>query len=98
GVTNRQLLDESKSDEETPLSLPEWLENNQPCLFGRAGAKLDLLSFCIIREHDLEQSDTHIRDKIQRFRLLWRREAFRGRRSGFLMLSVSPRIPLAQPD
>src|SRR5438105_2184242 len=98
GFANRQILDESKSDEEISLSLREWLENNQPCLFGRAGAKLDLLSFCIIREHDLEQSDTHIRDKIQRFRLLWRREAFRGRRSGFIILAVSPRIVLAQPD
>ena len=58
--TNRKVLEETKSDEEISVSLREWLEDNQPCLFGRlAVGKLDLLSFCILREHDLEQSDTH---------------------------------------
>lgn len=96
---NRQILDNTKSDEEISLSLREWLEDNQPCLFGRlAGGKLDLLSFCILREHDLEQSDAHIRDKIQRFRLLWKREAVQGLRSGFIILAVSRRIVEAQPN
>src|SRR5881409_201948 len=96
---NRQILDESKSDEEISISLRDWLEDNQPCLFGRlAAGKIDLLSFCILREHDLEQSDTHIRGKIQKYRLLWRREAFQGRRSGFIILAVSPRIVQAQPN
>lgn len=96
---NRQILDESKSDEEISISLREWLEEYQPCLFGRlAAGKLDLLSFCIVREHDLGGSDTHIRDKIQRFRLLWKREAVQGLRSGFIILAVSPRIVHAEPN
>src|SRR5947208_8162004 len=97
--TNRKVLQETKSEEEISFSLRDWLEDNQPCLFGRlAAGKLDLLGFCILRERDLEQSDTYIRDKIQRFRLLWRREGFEGRRSGFIILAVSPRIVQAQPD
>lgn len=96
---NRQILDESKSDEEISISLREWLEDNQPCLFGRlAAGKLDLLSFCILRENDLERSDAHIRDKIQRFRLLWKREAVQGLRSGFIILAASRRITEAQPN
>jgi hypothetical protein len=57
-----------------------------------------LLSFCILREHDLVQSDAHIRDKIQRFRLLWRREAVQGLRSGFIILAASQRIVQAEPN
>ena len=96
---NKKILDESKSDEEISWALRDWLENNQPCIFGRlAAGKVDLLSFCILRERDLEKSDTHIRDKIQRFRLLWKQEAVHGLRSGFIILAVSPRIVQAQPD
>jgi len=96
---NRQILDDSKSDEEISVSLRDWLDDNQPCLFGRlAAGKLDLLSFCILREQDLEHSDAHIREKIQRFRLLWKREAVQGQRSGFIILAVSRRIVEAQPN
>ena len=95
---SRQILDESKSDEEISVSLREWLEDNQPCLFGRMAGKLDLLSFCILREHDLQQSDARIRDKIQRFRLLWKREAVQGLRSGFIILAVSRSIVQAEPN
>jgi hypothetical protein len=43
---NRQILDGSKTDEEISISLREWLEENQPCLFGRLSAgNLNLLSF-----------------------------------------------------
>jgi len=96
---NRQILDDSKTDEEISISLREWLADNQPCLFGRmASGPLDLVSFCILREHDLEKSDMHIRDKIQRFRLLWKQEAIRGLRSGFIILAVSRRIVEAEPN
>src|SRR5690242_9406747 len=73
---NRQILDDSKSDEEISTSLREWLEDNQPCLFGRmAAGKLDLLSFCILTERDLCRSDARIKAKIERARLLWKIEA-----------------------
>jgi hypothetical protein len=96
---NRQILDGSKSDEEISVFVRDWLAENQPCLFGRmASGPLDLLSFCILREHDLEKSDAHIRDKIQRFRLQWKREAIQGLRSGFIILAVSRRIVEAEPN
>lgn len=96
---HRQILDDAKTDEEISFSLREWLADNQPCLFGRmASGPLDLLSFCILREHDLEKSDAYIRDKIQRFRLLWKREAILGLRSGFIILAVSRRIVEAEPN
>lgn len=85
---NRQILDDSKTDEGISISLRGWLADNQPCLFGRmASGPLDLVSFCILREHDLEKSDTHIRDKIQRFRLLWKREAIQGPHCGRSLLA-----------
>jgi hypothetical protein len=96
---NRQILDETKSDEEVSIALREWLADNQPCLFGRLSAgNLDLLSFCILRDHDLDKSDKHIRDKIQRFRLQWKREAIRGLRSGFIILAASRRIVDAESN
>jgi hypothetical protein len=96
---NRQILDGSKSDEEISVLLRDWLAINQPCFFGRmASGALDLLSFCILRENDLAESDAHIRDKIKRFRLQWKREAFLGRRSGFIILAVSRRIVEAEPN
>jgi hypothetical protein len=96
---NRQILDGSKSDEEISFFVRDWLAENQPCLFGRmASGPLDLLSFCVLREHDLEKSDMHIRDKIHRFRLLWKREAIQGLRSGFIILAVSRRIVEAEPN
>jgi predicted HTH domain antitoxin len=96
---NRQILNDSKTDEEISGSLREWLADNQPCLFGRmASGPLDLLSFCILRNHDLEEGDTHIRDKIKRFRLLWKREAIHGLRSGFIILAASRRIIEAEPN
>ncbi len=95
----RQILDDSKSDEEISILLREWLADHQPCLFGRlASGPLDLLSICILRDHDLKKSDAHIRDKIQRFRLVWKREAIQGLRSGFIILAVSRHIVEAEPN
>lgn len=96
---HRQILDDSKSDAEIAEALRAWLADNQPCLFGRLSAgNLDLLSFCILRDQDLDQSDKHIREKIQRFRLLWRREAVRGLRSGFIIVAVSRKIVESEPN
>jgi hypothetical protein len=96
---NQRILDNLKSDEEISILLREWLAENQPCLFGRmASGPLDLVSFCILRDHDLEKSDTHICKKIQRFRLLWKQEAIQGLRSGFIILAISRLIVEAEPN
>lgn len=96
---NRQILDPTKTDEEISNVLRDWLSEQQPCLFGRlAAGNLDLLSFCILRDHDFQRGDIHIRDKIQRFRLLWKRGAFLELRSGFIILAASRRIVEAEPN
>jgi len=61
-------------------------------------AKMSLLSYCILNESDLEGPDEAVRDTIQEARLEWLREAFEGRKSGFVILAVSEKIGMAKPD
>ncbi len=96
--TNEALLN-SRSDAEAANHLRAWLHDHQPCLFGRmATGDPDLLSFCILTERDLVGSDSAIQEKIQKYRLHWRREAFLGRKSGFVILALSQRILEAAPN
>jgi hypothetical protein len=98
-AVNEEVFDESKADAEIARTFAGWLARHQPCLFGRmAAGPLNLVTYCVLTERDLSCSDTHIRDKIQEYRLLWRREAFLGKRSAFVILAVSPRIAYAAPD
>jgi hypothetical protein len=76
--------------------LSDWLQAHQPCLFGGIAAKHGALSCCILNESDLEQSDEAIREKIQTSRLEWTRQGFEGKKSGFIILAISPRIAYAQ--
>jgi hypothetical protein len=83
--------------EDAASVLSDWLELNQPCIFGRAAAKLKLIRFCILRESDLT-SDAATRDIIQNARLKWIKDAFDGKASAFVILLISPRIAHAVPD
>lgn len=78
--------------------LSKWLQGFQPCLFGRIAAKHGAISYCILSEADLRQPDEVIKEKIQTARLAWTREGFEGRKSGFIILAVSPLIAFAQPS
>lgn len=78
--------------------LSKWLQGYQPCLFGRIAAKHGVISYCILSETDLRQSDEFIQEKIQTARLAWTREGFEGRKSGFIILAISPLIAYAQPS
>jgi len=96
---NERLCEPSKSDFELSAVLRQWLRKHQPCLFGRiAAGDPNLLSFCILTDRDLCQSDEQIRDKIQEYRLHWKRAAYLGKKSGFIILAASPRIISALPD
>src|SRR2546423_1836909 len=86
------------SEDEIITLLRSWLQRNQPCLFGRIAAKLDLLTFCIIQEAELFESDEYIHDKIQTARLEWTRDAFKGRKNGFIVAVISPILALAEPN
>jgi hypothetical protein len=78
--------------------LAGWLQRFQPCLFGRIAAKSDLITYCILDEHDLTGTDEKIRDKIQQIRTEWTRQAYEGRKSGFVILACSPKLSTASPD
>jgi hypothetical protein len=86
------------TDAERETALGSWLQKHQPCLFGRIAAKGGFLSYCFLTEADLNSSDAAIRDKIQDARRSWTRDAFEGRKSGFVILAVSERIATARPD
>jgi len=97
-AANRSLFESGVSEAESIRILSDWLQAHQPCLFGRIAAKHGALRCCILNESDLEQSDEAIGEKIQASRLEWTREGFEGRKSGFIILAVSPRIAYARPS
>jgi hypothetical protein len=59
---------------------------------------LGLISYCILSESDLEQSDEFIRDKIQHARLEWLQGGLLGEKSAFLIVALSRTIKNARPD
>lgn len=77
--------------------LNHWIRHYQPCLFGKIAAAGGLISYCVLTEDDLN-TDERVRDRIQACRRDWKRQAFDGRRSGFVIAFVSERFANATPD
>lgn len=98
-TVNEQLFN-AQSDEQRSRALGIWLAspNGQPCIFGKAAAKLGLIRYCFLDETDLEQSDENIRNKIQAARTGWTREGFYGKASAFIVLAISRKIASAVPN
>lgn len=97
-IAHQQLF-ESEIDEQKAASIiNDWIAQFQPCLFGRIAARLGLITYCILRENDLEQSDEFIRDKIQQSRLEWLQGGLRGEKSAFVIVALSRSIMNARPD
>jgi hypothetical protein len=94
---NEMLFKPGITEAEAQQVLSLWLQKHQPCLFGRIAAKLGAISYCILNEADLVQSDELIKEKIQAARLAWTRDGFDGKKSAFVILAVSPRIANALP-
>lgn len=94
---NRLLFDPRLTRTEGEAVVGGWLQKWQPCLFGRIAAKLGSLTYCLLSEADLNEPDESIQAKIQAARVSWTREAFEGRKSGFIVLAVSPAIASAIP-
>lgn len=92
------VLDPSKSDVEVATALSSWLSKHQPCLFGRIAAKKGLLSYCIISEAELGDSDDVVAEKIQHSRREWTRQGFEGKASGFIIVLRSRALATAVPD
>ena len=86
-------------DEEMSINLlSKWLQKNQPCLFGRLAAKLNMISFCILTESDLNGDDANIQSKIQEARSKWTKAGFLGEKSGFILFVNSSRLAHSVPN
>jgi len=56
----------------------QWLETNQPCVFGRVAAKHKNVFICLLEEHEIvrmKRGDDDLRDTIQDYRHVWKRYA-----------------------
>jgi hypothetical protein len=95
---NRELFNTSTSHDERIKIVNEWLQSNQPCLFGVIAAKLGLITYCFLSEQDLMRSDQFISDKIQSAREQWTADGFEGASSAFIILAISENIARAKPD
>src|SRR5260370_11746122 len=91
-TANNAILAASQSDAERVSALAKWLTKFQPCFFCRmAAGALDILNYCVLTDGDIANGYRHIRDKIAKYRLHWRREALLGRKRGFVILAASER-------
>jgi hypothetical protein len=93
-----RVLDPSTPDAVVIQVLSEWLSKHQPCLFGRIAAKKGLLSYCLISEDELADSDEIVKQKIQSARREWTRLGFEGKASGFIIVLRSRALATAVPD
>jgi hypothetical protein len=93
-----RMFEAGADDAAIAAALQTWLEDFQPCLFGRIAAQRGALRFCILQESDLTASDAHIQAKIQRCREDWFADAYDAKTSGFVIAAVSERLARALPD
>lgn len=92
-----QTGDLEKEDRQREI-IATWIRENQPCLFGRLAATKRALGICILNEADISNGDEAILLKIQHERRRWRRQALKGKQSGFIIAVISARICLAHCD
>jgi hypothetical protein len=97
-AVNRMLFSTQTTEPQIITTIDEWLQQNQPCLFGRIAAKLGFIRYCILKESDLSLSDEAIAQKIQDGRRRWLKDAFEGKTSNFIIAVISPTLSMAVPD
>lgn len=89
----------TRTDSAAAEVLNQWLASkHQPCLFARLAAKMEAVTFCILRDVDLIGPDDTILAKVQEARLRWSRLAHFGKSSAFVLIAISSRISEAIPD
>jgi hypothetical protein len=93
-----ELFNETNSESLKIRVINEWLGQYQPCLFGVIAARLGLITYCLLSEHLLMESDEVIADKIQSRREEWTAEGFEGASSAYVILAISKKIAAAKPD
>jgi hypothetical protein len=98
-TANRVLNYPYANDPQRAEALEDWLQGNQPCIFGRMAAKARGIDFCFLTDSDLYESDEHVQQKIQHKRLLWKRRAYKGFPThGFMIVVCSNLVLNARPD
>jgi hypothetical protein len=97
-AANQILFTPNIAESDSIEVLTQWLQKNQPCVFGKMAAKFGFISYCLLTESDLMLPDELIQEKIQRARLQWIKEGFDGKKSNFIILAISPTISNSIPD
>jgi hypothetical protein len=85
--------------------LDNWVQGNQPCLFGRIAAATQLVHYCILRHDDfVGKSDEHISQIIRAELVNWKRRSLNPSAygstpaHGFMLVAASPKLAFAAPD
>jgi len=99
-MANQILFDPQSNDTTCSDVINQWLETkkNQPCLFGKLGARLGLISYCSLKEKDLYRPEDEVKKIIQDARTKWSAEGYYGEKSAFVIAVVSEKIANAIPD
>jgi hypothetical protein len=85
--------------------LDNWLQSNQPCLFGRVAVATGLVHYCILRHDDIvNKSDKQITEIIRAELVNWKRRSLNPKAygstpaHGFVLVAASPKLAFAAPD
>src|SRR5579863_5247252 len=79
----------------------EWLQEGQPCIFGRTAARGRGVFICLLEEKQIlsmQNGDADLRTTIQDHQRVWKRYALHGMSSSFLILIVSEALALSDPN
>src|SRR4029453_11584134 len=81
-----------------------WLQEHQPCVFGKIAAAKGWMHYCFVTDQDLQRSDQYVADLISAELLHWKRRSLRPTPEfsvpahGFMLFFVSKRVAYASPD
>ena len=78
-----------------------WLENNQPCVFGKIAATNKNVFVCLLEEEQIlrmRRGDQDLEDTIQDHRQVWKRLALEGMMSSFVILLTSKTLISKEPN
>lgn len=97
----RLILKPYAYDHEVAEVLRLWCMKHQSCQFGRVAASRGQVYFCILRERDLADGDSRIKEKITAARRHWKQRAVSDTQTpphSFVLVFATNRLMLAAPD
>lgn len=78
-----------------------WLEKNQPCVFGKTAATNKNIYICLLEEHEvlrMQRGDADLEETLQDHRQVFKRLALDGRVSSFIILLSSKQLANREPN